>query len=764
MIERFGYGVIRWRYWILLATLVSTALAVVASLSLKFEADYRVFFNEDNPQLLAFEALQDTYAKDDNVVFVLAPRDGRVFTRETLQAVAWLTEEAWQIPYSNRVDSITNFQHTYAEGDDIIVEDLISDAKDLTEADIARIRDIVLREPQLVNNLISPTAHVTGINVTVQLPDQASDEKTPEIVAFARDLRRTLRADHPDIEVYITGLVPTNNAFLEVSQRDMMVLVPAMFGVILLLLWLLLHFLSGVIATILVIVSSTMIAMGLTGIIGISLTAVSNIAPVVILTLAIANSVHILTGFRRSLHEKDKYAAIAESLRINLTPVFLVSLTTTIGFLTLNFGEIPPLRDLGNIVAMGVTVAFILSVMFLPALMAIFPAPPPLLATASGVRAMRGLGEFVVRRRTLLMWCTMGVTLTLIAFLPRNELDDEYLKYYDESMDIRIASDFTIENLTGLQRINYSLNAGEEWGICRPEFLHKVARFAAWYREQPEVVHVDSIVDTLKQLNQNMHGDDPAYYHLPERRDLSAQYLLFYEMSLPYGLDLNNQIDMHKSATRLIATVQGLSDNELLALEGRAQRWLRENAPALQTHGVGASMIFANVSYRNLRSLLLGAVIALLVISLILVVASRSVKFGLISMIPNLVPMTMAFGLWGMLVTKVNLGLSGVAIITMGIVVDDTIHFLNKYLHARRKQNLESPDAVRYAFDRAGVALWTTSLTLVAGFLVLTLSSFSLNSSMGIMTAMIIVLALFTDFLLLPPLLMKWDGSRVLKP
>nr|VFK13750.1 MAG: hypothetical protein BECKLFY1418C_GA0070996_100436 [Candidatus Kentron sp. LFY] len=764
MIERFGYGVIRWRYWILLATLVSTALAVVASLSLKFEADYRVFFKEDNPQLVAFEALQDTYAKDDNVIFVLAPRDGRVFSRETLQAVAWLTEEAWQIPYSNRVDSITNFQHTYAEGDDIIVEDLISDAKDLTEADIARIRNIVLREPQLVNNLISPTAHVTGINVTVQFPDQASDEKTPEIVAFARDLRRTLRADHPDIEVYITGLVPSNNAFLEVSQRDMMVLVPAMFGVILLLLWLLLHFLSGVIATILVIVSSTMIAMGLTGIIGISLTAVSNIAPVVILTLAIANSVHILTGFRRSLHEKDKYAAIAESLRINLTPVFLVSLTTTIGFLTLNFGEIPPLRDLGNIVAMGVTVAFILSVMFLPALMAIFPAPPPLLATASGVRAMRGLGEFVVRRRTLLMWCTMGVTLTLIAFLPRNELDDEYLKYYDESMDIRIASDFTIENLTGLQRINYSLNAGEEWGICRPEFLHQVARFAAWYREQPEVVHVDSIVDTLKQLNQNMHGDDPAYYHLPERRDLSAQYLLFYEMSLPYGLDLNNQIDMHKSATRLTAIVEGLSDNELLALEGRAQRWLRENAPALQTHGVGASMIFANVSHRNLRSLLLGAVTALVVISLILVVASRSVKFGLISMIPNLVPMTMAFGLWGMLVTKVNLGLSGVTIITMGIVVDGTIHFLNKYLHARRKQNLESPDAVRYAFDRAGVALWTTSLTLVAGFLVLTLSSFSLNSSMGIMTAMIIVLALFTDFLLLPPLLMKWDGSRVLKP
>nr|VFK40835.1 MAG: hypothetical protein BECKTC1821E_GA0114239_10085 [Candidatus Kentron sp. TC] len=760
MIEHYGQKLIRWRYVVLLSTFALTALAAWGLSWLKFEADYRVFFEKDNPELLAFDRIQDTYAKDDNVLFVLAPKDGKVFTHKTLQAVAWLTEQAWQTPYSNRVDSITNFQHTYAEGDDIIVRDLVPNAGSLTEGDIARIREIALDEPQLVNNLISSEAHVTAVNITIQFQDENANRATPEVVAFARGLERSLRADYPHIEVYMTGLVTGNNAFLEISQQDMLVLVPLMFVIIVVILWLLLHSFIGVIATILVIVFSTVSAVGLAGWLGISLTAISNSAPVVILTLAIANSVHILTTFRRLLHGRGKNSAIMESLRINFTPVFLVSLTTTIGFLSLNFGKIPPLRDLGNIVAIGVIMAFILSVGFLPAVMAIFPAPLAIRPTdAIGARVMEHFAEFVIRKRRGLMWGMLVISFALIAFLPRNDLDDEYLKYYGENVDFRIASDFTIENLTGLQRIHYSLDAGEEWGIGKPEFLRKMAEFAAWYRKQPEVIHVDSIIDTLKQLNRNMHGDDPAYYRLPGRRDLVAQYLLFYEMSLPYGLDLNNQINLDKSATRLVVTLDALSDNQLLALEARAQQWLRENAPAsMQTLGVSVSMIFASVNHHNLRSLLWGAFIALVLISLILVIASRSVKFGLISMIPNLVPMAMAFGLWGMLVAKINLGLSAVALITMGIVVDDTIHFLNKYRHARRKQ-LDPPDAVRYAFNNVGLALWTTSLTLIAGFLVLTLSPFYVNFSMGIMTAITIALALVTDFLLLPPLLMKWDKA-----
>jgi len=167
--------------------------------------------------------------------------------------------------------------------------------------------------------------------------------------------------------------------------------------------------------------------------------------------------------------------------------------------------------------------------------------------------------------------------------------------------------------------------------------------------------------------------------------------------------------------------------------------------------------MFAHIGTRNIRSMLTGTTVALVVISFILIIALRSVKIGLVSLIPNLVPAAMGFGLWGLLVGEVGLALSVVTGMTLGIVVDDTVHFLSKYLRARREQHLNSHDAVRYAFSTVGMALWVTSLVLVAGFLVLTQSAFKLNSDMGLLTAITIAFALAADFLFLPPLLMKVD-------
>jgi len=758
MIERYAQWIIRWRYLIIIATFVLVALSTLG-FPLRFDTDYRVFFSDKNPQLVAFEDLQDTYTKNDNVLFVLAPQDGQVFTNNTLDAVEWLTNEAWQIPYSIRVDSITNFQYTYAEEDDLIVEDLITDAKTLSEADMARAKEIALQEPQLANKLISPKTHVTAVNITVQLPGARPDAEVQEIVEFVRDQADKLRELYPHIDIYLTGMVMMNNAFPEAVKSDMQTLIPAMYIMILIMLWLLLRCFSGTFATFLVISFSIISAMGLAGLFGIALTGPSSLAPIMILTLAVADSVHFLVTL---LHEmrvngREKRDAIVESLRVNFQPIFLTSLTTAIGFLSMNFGEIPPFRDLGNIVAMGVTIAFILSVTLLPALMAILPVRPRV-QTIQRAHAMDRLGEFVVARRYSLLWSMAGVTVLLIVFLPRNELNDVFVEYFDRSVDFRRATDFVTENLTGLYDIHYSLSAGEPEGISDPAFLRKVEEFAQWYRQQPEVMHVSTITDTFKRLNKNMHGDDPAYYRLPEQRELAAQYLLLYEMSLPYGLDLNNQINTDKSATRVAITTKTLSSNEVLALEDRAQQWLKKNSlSSMQVPGASTTIMFANIGYRNIRGMLFGATIALVLISIILIVALRSVKFGLLSLIPNLAPTAMAFGLWGLLVGEIGMGLSVVAGLTIGIVVDDTIHYLSKYLRARREKGLSPQEAVRYAFRSVGLALWVTSVVLIAGFLILSLSHFYSNSSMGLMTAMTIALALMADFLFLPPLLMKLE-------
>nr|VFJ54783.1 MAG: hypothetical protein BECKFW1821A_GA0114235_10507 [Candidatus Kentron sp. FW] len=749
---------VRHRWWFLV--LMPLIILVLASgiEQLKFTPNYRAFFSEDNPQLQAFDNLEKTYTQDDNVIFLLIPRDGWVFSRETLAAVEELTEMAWQIPYSIRVDSLTNFQHTEARGDDLIVGDLVRNAMELSDAQIAKIRDIALAEPLLTGKLIPKKGDVTVVNVTIQLPRVDEAKEAPAVVESVREIADRMRASHPNLDIRLTGMVMMNNAFFEAFRSDMRSLVPIGVGVMLVVLALLLQRAVGTLVTLIMILMSILAGMGTGGHLGLPITSPTSSAPLVILTMAVANSVHILVAFYQVLPSNTygaRLAAMRESLRINLQPVFFTSLTTVIGFLTLNFSEVPPYRDLGNFVAVGVCASFFLSITFLPALMSLLPGRARPVQVES--TAMARLGDFVVRNRHWLLWSMAGTVIFLLAFLPRNEINDVYVHYFDESTPFRQDTDLLDKHLGGLYRIDYSLDSGESGGVSDPAFLRKVDAFSEWLREQPEITHVDTVTDIFKRLNKNLHADDPAWYRLPDARDMAAQYLLLYEMSLPYGLDLNNRINVDKSATRINVGTRVLSTKEVLALERRIRQWLSKNAPTLLTEGSSPTMMFAHIGARNIRSLMGGTTLALVLISLILIVALRSLKIGLISIVPNLVPAGMAFGLWGIFVGEIGLALSVVTGMTLGIVVDDTVHFLSKYLRARREQGAAPENAIRYAFSHVGVALVITSLVLVAGFSIISLSDFYPNTGMGMLTAMVLLLALVADFLFLPPLLMKID-------
>jgi uncharacterized protein len=748
------------RWFIIFFCLVFVALSASGGRLINFTTSYRVFFSEDNPQLLAFEALENTYVRNDNVLMVFEPKDGNVFSREVLKVVEETTEKAWQIPYSNRVDSITNFQYTEAEEDDLIVRDLVINAHDLSDQELNKIKDIAIAEPLLVRRLISDSGHVTGINITVQLPRINEMVETPEVVTYVRDLADEIRQSNPDINVYLSGMIMLNNSFSESSKNDMATLIPISFGVMLLLLALLVGGFTGTFATLLVIMFSILSAMGLGAYFGMPLSPPSASAPTIILTVAIANCVHILVTFIHGMrHGMLKNDALIESLRLNLQPVFLASFTTALGFITMNFSDVPPFRHLGNFVSLGVLVSFILSVSLLPALISLLPVKIKEVKDDEN-RLMARFAEFVIEKRTSIFWGMTGIILLLIAALPRNELNDIFVHYFDESVTFRTDSDFTSNNLTGVYNIEYSLKADDTGGISEPEFLQEIDAFANWYREQPETIHVNIYTDIMKRLNKNMHADDESYYAIPDERNLAAQYLLLYEMSLPYGLDLNNQINVDKSATRMSATLKTISSNNLIEIEERAQKWLSENTKHIaQADGSGTSIMFANIGKRNIVSMLYGTTVALILISMVLIFALRSLKIGLVSLVPNLVPAAMGFGLWGLTVGEIGLSLSVVTSMSLGIVVDDTVHFLSKYLRARREKGLNSEDAVRYAFKTVGRALLITSIVLVAGFLILSTSSFELNSGMGLLTAVVIAFALFADFLFLPAILMKIEGK-----
>ncbi|MFT4604035.1 MAG: putative RND superfamily exporter protein [Rhodothermales bacterium] len=758
-VASFTRGVLRYRWAVLVLTLLATLGLGAGAGGLFFDTDYRAFFGSDNPQVLAFDELQNVYTKNDNILFVLAPESDNVTERDVASAIEALVAEAWTIPYAIRVDAISNFQHTLAEGDDLIVRDLIEDAEFQSDEYLSEAQRIALNEPLLARRLINESGSVTGVNVTLQLPG-LSPEEVPESVVHARQIAETFRAENPKVTLYVTGFAMLNNAFMEISMTEMSRLIPFMFGAMMLLMLLTLRSVTGTLATVMVIMFSTAAAMGLGGYFSTGLTPPSAQAPTIIMTLAIADSIHILVsilGLMRGGLAKTE--AIVEGIRINFMPVFWTSVSTIIGFLSLNFSDVPPFNHLGNMTAAGVLVAFILSVTFLPAIVSILPVRAGKKGKADkGSPILDGLADMVIARKTQLLIGTAVTILALAAFIPSNELDDRFVEYFGESTDFRKDTDFTSENLTGIYQLQFSIPSGESGGISDPSYLANLDSFTDWLRTQEGVVHVSSITDIMRRLNKNLNGDDPSFYRLPEERDMAAQYLLLYEMSLPYGLDLNDQINVDKSASRLTVTSTNLSATQFRSLAAKSEGWLRDNAPEhMFAIASGPALMFSTISGININSMLKGSILALLLISLLMIGALRSLKLGLISFLPNLLPAVIAFGIWGILDGTVNLGLSIVIGMTMGIVVDDSIHFLSKYRRARREKGLSPEDSVRYAFTSVGRALIATSAILVVGFLILSTSVFGMNADMGLMTAITIAVALIVDFFALPPLLLLLD-------
>lgn len=760
MVAAFAEWVIRWRWMVMGACLGMTVLAGVGIQRIHIAGDYRIFFSAENPQLQAFDHLQNVYSKNDNVMFVVVPSNGQVFTRDTLAAVAWLTEQGWQLPYSRRVDSLTNFQHTRSTEDELQVGDLVPEPAQLTNSTLQELRDIALSEPLLVGQLISRQAHVTAVNVTVTRPGKSPTEMN-QIIAAARTLATQTEERWPHLRIMLNGMVVYDHAFAEYAQHDMQTLIPLMLAVIIVVTLLLLRSVTATLVTVLVIALSVVTAVGLMGWFGIQLSAPTASAPTVIMTLAIADSVHLLASLFHYMRQgQTRQQAIVSSVRLNWTAVFLTSLTTVVGFASMNFSEVPPFRDLGNIVAIGVAAAWLYAVFFLPAFLATVPLRA-LPKQQGEERVMIWLSNIVVQRSRILLGIMGLITLAAVVLIPRNELNDNFAHYFDHTVPFRQAADFVAANLSGVERIEYSIPAAGSGGVADPEYLLALERFAAWWRAQPGVAHVNSFSEIMKRLNKNMHADNPDFYRVPESRELAAQYLLLYEMSLPQGLDLTDQVNVAKSSTRFVVTITTASSKQLMALDRAAQDWLAQHAPSyMRTMGTGTSMMFAHIGQRNIQSMIGGNVMSLVLVSLIMIFAVRSLKIGLLSLVPNLVPVVLAFGLWGLLVGQVGLSLSVVTTLTFGIVVDDTIHFLTKYLHGRRELNLTPHEAVRYAFTTVGSAMWITSVILIAGFLVLTFSAFELNAGMGLLAALTIGLALLADYLLLPPLLLALERKR----
>ena len=760
--ERFADFVVNNRIKMALATLLMAFIVFAGIPNLKLDTDGRVFMASDNPDKILLDNFEQEFAKDDNLAIIIVPKDGEVFTPRTLGAIGAMTEDLWNLPYVRLVNSITRFQNTYADGDMMVVEDLVPEPSMVTVEEAAAARAAALDRIEIRNSLINEQGTATAISVIFRLPGIDLVSEIPNINAEFAPLLEEYRTAYPDITFKASGSVAVSQAFATASQKDGETLTPAMLVAMLVIVGLLLRSATGSLLILILAALSALVSLGALGWTRIPINSATAVAPLMVITLAVASSVHVLSSIRQTMQEtSDRTIWARRALSDHGLGITVAVFTTAIGFLSLNFSISPPFRQLGNMVAGGMIGVWIFTMFLLPGLICWVPIRQNK-GAASVDRFMVALGEFVIRHQKRLL---LGIPVIIIGFaagISQIKLEDDFLRYFDESFETRQATDLYETELGGLNVLEYSVDTGEENGINSVAYLTKLEDLSVFLRAQPEVSHIRSLSDTIKRLNMNMNGDDPAFYRIPETDEEASQFLFLYELSLGYGMDLTDQINVDRSSTRVSAFVGYATTRQLIALDHKIQDWFDENAPELKAPVTGQTHVYTMISARDVPSMLQGTTLALVFISFVIFLVLRNLKLGIVSLVPNLLPALMGFGLWGYLVGNVTLAVSIVVAMTLGIVVDDTVHFMLKYANAR-KRGESAEDSVRHAFKSVGMALTITSLGLVIGFAILGQSGFAVNRDMARLTAITLSFALFVDFLFLPPLLIFLDRMKTMK-
>ena len=749
--------IIRYRpLCIIISLLILAGLAQGLS-KINFNPDINVFFPENDPLTTSHLSIEDTYSSMDNAVIGIGVKEGTVFTNEILSLIEDLTEKAWKTPHSLRVDSLSNYSYVSADGDDLYIEPFLEgsstyDLKTLKE------KELIIEEEELAYGaIISKDKKTSLINIVFDPPRKDIESEYQDSLNYVLGFLEEARKNHPEVDLIISGIVYMEYQSPMLLKAQMPKLLPSAILVILLTLFLLLRSLVAVAGSFLVILISVVTAMGSIGFMSGDIAQPFIMVPILIATLAVADCVHLFTLYFQNLDSSRKSKeAMLESLKLNLQPLFLTSLTTAIGFLSLNLAPVEPLRGIGNGVAVGVFLAFIFTVLLLAPIVSYFNVKQSKNINFQKNFA-RKLGRFSIKNYKRLLVIVPVISCLLMAFIPLNNTNDNPLEFYSERYTTSAAdSKWISQRIGGTFPVSYELNS--QGTVSDPEFLREVDKFSEWLASNKEVLHVSSLSKIMKNLNKTLHGKQEKWNVIPTESNLSAQYLFFYEMSLPYGLDLTNSISQNKESIKLVASLKELGAMEYRAFAKTVENYASENMPKdMVSIGTGIRPIFAHMSKMLMTQLIYALGIGIVLITATIILFFRSLRYGMLTSVTNLLPIGVAFGIWAIVSGEISM-LVGIGMgTTLGIIVDFTVHFLSKYLHARRQKNLSAEKAVEYAFETVGFALIITSFSLILGFLVLLQAFFIPIHGFVLFSSLAFISALIIDLLLFPALLITWD-------
>ena len=739
-----------------LAILLGGAISLGA-LKTTIDSSDDSILSEDDPYRLEVAQVNKDFPPSTSVLFAFMSPEGDVFNRDMLQAMQDLTDRYTDVESAVSVASLINHRLNAVDADIHRRDYLLPELDELTAQDLVKIREIALKDEDLTQSMLSPEGDMALAVIKFQATSEEQETQL-QIAKTVVDLRDSLREQYPDQNIYVLGRILFEYDNYNAQVKDSKYLFPIVMLTVLGLMYFCLGSLSFALAIAAVSVMSVGLTVGAVGWAQVPFNQISNMGPLVVFMIAMADSIHLVSVYLQGLHKSlSKFEALRESLRVNIQPVTLATVTTAMGFLSLNYCASPGIYGFGNVVAIGVVWAFLVTFTLLPALILLLPVkkvPKPL-----GVKGfINFVANVVANHGTRLFWGSLTLIAVTFAMLPLNKVDFDRFSFIDKDSDFHTVISALAEKIGNDQSLVYSIDSGKYYGITEPEFLRKIEEFSLWLEEQPQTSFVTSYTGFLKNRNMAENDNDPAWEVLPEDNLQIIDYLVGYQLVQEIEPQLEPIFNADYSAIRLVVGTSNLSNVQLLDFSEQIEDWITLNMdPAYDVLHGDNSILYARLNKTISLQLMEGFTVSFLLITATLLVGLKSVRYGLLSIIPNLFPATIVFGIWGFLVGELSPYILMLFSISIGLVVDDSVHVLSKYIVARRDG--ESPEAaVQYSLDKAGSAITITTLSLAVGTFILVLSNTFYYQNVALLLTPIIIVALLLDLLFLPPLLVRFDN------
>ena len=728
---------------------------------LTFNPDLETFFPKGHPATELMEDIDDTFLPTDSLIIAISGGKETIFKKETLNVIEKLTELSWTTPFSVRGDSLTNFSYVRSVDDDLLVEPFIENALLLTDQEIKEKSLLVEGEEAIYGSVISKDKRTSIINLLIDPPQPNKEANLEVTIDYVLEYLDKAKKENPELDIRILGNPYQEYMDPKMLEAEIPPVMSLMFLVIFLSILFVLRSLAAVFSTFGVIILTIGSTFGSVGLLGNALNQMVITYPVLIITLALADCIHLFAIYfqERNRGETSKNSMI-KSLELNLQPLFLTTVTTCIGFLSFNALDVEPLRDVGNGISIGVLFAFFYTIFFIAPLISFLNVKIPK-STQQQVNLSRKIAIFSLSNKKAFLLIIPLSSLLMILLIPMNKLDMNPTQMYSEKYTSYGSDVLWLDKKLGAT-FPISFKAMSDNGsVSNPKFLEGLDNFSMWLEKQNEVTHVTSLARTMKSLNKSMHGDDLEMKVIPEDQELSSQYLFFYEMSLPMGLDLNTSISQDRGSTRIAATLREMTSKEYLVFDKKVSRYLKDNnLESTISKPAGFRVIFVYLMEAVVNSLLIGVTIGMALIITVIGFFFRSAYFGFLSSFPNILPIASAFGIWAIIDGQIDFMVAVGMGSTLGIIVDFTVHLLSKYDLARQELNKSPEDAVLYAFEAVGFALIAMTVILALGFSVLHLVSFLPVHNFAQFSILAFVFALIIDFFLFPNLLVRFDKRK----